>query len=451
MAGGIPAFIIAGTRSGCGKTTVSLGIMAALVRRGLVVQPYKCGPDFIDPTLHREICGRMSRNLDLRMCGPEWTRECFHRNLAGADAAVVEGVMGMFDGGAGSAAALAKHLSIPVLLVVEVNSQAESAAAVIKGFTELDPEVKIAGVVLNRIASETHLRLVREAVGKHCRAEILGAIPANAGLAMPSRHLGLHLGPEQRLDQEWQEKAAALIEENIDIDRLLANNGGQIFNLDKKKTVKIKDLTPKHGKRKKIAVARDRAFCFYYQDNLDLLAANGAELCFFSPLRDRDLPPGCEALYLGGGYPELYAAELAANRAMRGAVRRFCEHGGLCLAECGGFMYLCESITTLDGKTHEMAGVFPAGARMKRRLAALGYREARLTRDCFLGRAGERLRGHEFHYSETGPMPDTVDRVFDLGQRREGYRVKNTLAGYVHLHFGSNPGAARWFKNGKHG
>ena len=433
---GVPAFIIAGTRSGCGKTTVSLGIMAALVRRGLVVQPYKCGPDFIDPTLHREICGRVSRNLDLRMCGPEWTRECFHRNLAGADAAVVEGVMGMFDGGAGSAAALAKHLSIPVLLVVEVNSQAESAAAVIKGFTELDPEVKIAGVVLNRIASESHLRLVREAVETHCRTEILGAIPANAGVAMPSRHLGLHLGPEQGLDRTWQKPAADLVEEHLDLDRLLAAAARPSAS----------KRTPGAGikRRKKIAVARDRAFCFYYQDNLDLLATAGAELCCFSPLADNKLPAGADALYLGGGYPELFAAGLAANRAMREEIKRFCLAGGICLAECGGFMYLCETVEDAEGGKHEMAGLFPAAARMEKRLVSLGYRRARLAAPCFLGDAGDEIGGHEFHYSGITPMPEEVERIF-LSSGSPGYRIKNTVAGYVHLHFGSNPKAADWF------
>ena len=433
---GVPAFIIAGTRSGCGKTTLSLGIMAALVRRGLVVQPHKCGPDFIDPTLHREVCGRVSRNLDIRMCGPEWTRECFRRHLAGADAAVIEGVMGMFDGGAGSAAALAKLLNVPVLLVVEVNSRAESAAAVIKGFTELDPEVKTAGVALNRVASDTHLRLVRQAVETHCRAEILGAVPAEAEFALPSRHLGLHLGPEQGLDQNWQKQAAALVEKHLDIDRLLAAAAIPRPPAPEETTVGIKAK-----KGKKIAVARDRAFCFYYQDNLDLLAAAGAEPCYFSPLADKRLPAGADALYLGGGYPELFAAGLAANRAMREEIKRFCLAGGVCLAECGGFMYLCETIEEAEGGRHEMAGVFPAAARMEKRLVSLGYRRARLAAPCFLGEAGEEIGGHEFHYSGTTPMPEEVERIF-ITSGSPGYRIKNTIAGYVHLHFGSNPQAA---------
>ncbi len=433
----IPAFIVAGTHSGCGKTTVSLGLMAALGRRGLAVQPYKCGPDFIDPTLHREVCGRPSRNLDRWMCGDQWTRDTFHRHLDGAGVAVVEGVMGMFDGGDGSAAALARLLGIPVLLVVDVRSSAESVAAVVKGFCELDPAVCVAGVICNRVGSARHRQMVADAVGRWCRVPVLGSLPRNDEMVMASRHLGLHLGPEQNLGRERLARLAALIEENLDLDGILARC--RVRPQTAPPLVNDEDTLPQG----RIAVARDEAFCFYYQDNLDILAAAGAEIVFFSPLADRNLPTGVNAVYLGGGYPELYADGLAANRPMLESLRKWCAGGGLCYAECGGFMYLCEEIEDNKGERHRMAGVFPVRAMMGRDRRALGYREVTIARPWGFGPAGTRLRGHEFHYSGITPMPAAVERLYRLaGGGEEGYLQGNTLGGYVHLHFGSNPEAA---------
>ena len=437
----INAIMIAGTHSGSGKTTVTLGLMAALRNKGLKVQPFKCGPDFIDPTLHRLVTGRVSRNLDLWMSGADFVRECFSRHAAGCDIAVIEGVMGCFDGGESSSGALAKSLGLPVILVVDVRSMAESVAAIIKGFEELDPNLRLVGVILNRVGSPRHLELLSTAIKAHCRAEILGYLPRETEFTIPDRHLGLHMGDEAPISAEALEKLAATVAKHIDLDRLLALA-----------TVNESPLTPgvrgtDSAKDKvRIGVARDRAFCFYYEDNLELLARAGAELVEFSPLGDNQLPEGLGALYLGGGYPELYAEKLAQNIAMREAIRTWSEQGKPLYAECGGFMYLTEGIIDLVGQLHPMAGVYPVKARMKKGRTSLGYREATLTRPTLFGPAGTILRGHEFHYSEIDPMPETVDRAYRLADgKEEGYLINNTLGGYLHLHFGFNREAVNNF------
>ncbi len=433
------AILIAGTCSGCGKTTVTLGVMAALVRRGLVVQPFKCGPDFIDPTLHEAVTGRVSRNLDVRMCGHEFVRGSFARHVPADGIAVIEGVMGLFDGGEGSAAYLARLLGVPVILVVDVRSAAESVAAVVHGFESLDDRVQVAGVILNRVGSARHLQLVTDAVKKHCRAEIIGALPRDGDVSLPSRHLGLHMGDEISLDQA---RLAEMIEEHLDLDHLLALAAG--VRVQPRARLRTGGSAPV-GVR--IGVARDAAFCFYYQDNLDMLAACGAELVFFSPLHDTCLPPDLDGLYLGGGYPELHAVTLAANSGMRRQIRDFSASGRPVYGECGGFMYLTRSITDQDGNRHAMAGVYPVDARMRPRLRRLGYRRVRCRRDTILAGAGQELYGHEFHYSDIGPMPDGVRRAYALADGGvEGYVINSrTLAGYVHLHWGRTPRCAETF------
>ena len=437
-----PALLIAGTHSGCGKTTVTLAVMAALARRGVRVQPFKCGPDFIDPSLHRLVTGRVSRNLDVRMCGTDFVRRTFARHAPADGCSVVEGVMGLFDGDRGSAACLAKTLDLPVLLVVDVRSAAESVAAVVKGFDTLDPEVRVAAVVANRIGSARHGEMVAAAIRAHCRPEVLGLVPRRAEVAIPSRHLGLHMGEEQPLTAGGLDQLARLAEDHLDLDRLLA------LAADRQP---VTDAFPAaaaavSGDRPvRIGVARDSAFCFYYEDNLDLLRAAGAELVFFSPLIDRDLPVDLGGLYLGGGYPELYAERLAANTSLRAAIRAFADSGRPVLAECGGFMYLTRALVDLEGREHSMVGVYPCRARMQNRLASLGYRQPTLTRDTWLGPAGTVLAGHEFHYSTLeGELPATTAFRLDHG-RAEGYLHENVLAGYVHLHWGRTPEVATRF------
>jgi cobyrinic acid a,c-diamide synthase len=447
----ISAFLIGGMASGCGKTTLTLGIMAALKFRGLVVQPFKCGPDFIDPSLHRMVTGHISSNLDLRMCGSDFCRDTFQRRLAAHDhgpagtVAVVEGVMGLFDGGPASSAALALALDLPVVLVIDASSAAESAAAVLKGFEVFDPRVRIAGVIFNRVGSPYHRELIQEAVRQSCQAKILGFFPRDIRFEIPDRHLGLYMGEESPLDTGQLQELAAAIEAHIDVDGLLSLASARISA-----AIPAPAASPPvcRSRSLKLAVARDLPFCFYYEDNLDMLQKAGFELRLFSPLYDRRLPEDMDALYLGGGYPELHAEALSRNTAMREAIAAWAASGGVIHAECGGFMYLCEELIDLEGKAHAMAGVFPATVRMRNRLSRLGYRRARLTRNCLWGKEGEMLHGHEFHYSVVERMPPEVETLYQLEDgREEGFRINNTVGGYIHLHFGRTEGNVAAFYN----
>ncbi len=433
------SIIIAGTQSGSGKTTVTLGIMAALQKEGYQVGPFKCGPDFIDPSLHQLITGRISRNLDLWMSGEEFTRRTFARHGREYDISVIEGVMGMFDGGNSSSAALARALGVPVILVLDVRSAAQSVAAVLKGFEMLEPDVAPRGVILNNVASERHLELVTTAIEEHCHAEIIGYLPRNLDFDIPSRHLGLHMGDEAPISDGAIEKLAETVDDHIDLQRLYDLAGGVSAGCSEPAAA-----VPEGKVR--IGVARDKAFCFYYEDNLDLLQEAGAELVPFSPLNDETLPEDIDGLYLGGGYPELYADQLSQNEPMLRAVRAWAEAARPVYAECGGFMYLTEGIVDHEKRLRPMAGVFPVKARMQKRRASLGYREVCLEKDCIFGKAGTVLRGHEFHYSSIDEMDEKVERVYTVNNGTlEGYHYKNVLGGYMHLHFGFTPSAAEEF------
>lgn len=449
------SIIIAAPHSGSGKTTVTLGLMECLKRRGLKVAPFKVGPDFIDPGYHRLICGRPSVNLDGWICTSEFVRETFARHAAGADIAVIEGVMGLFDGvsGAsdqGSTAQIARIIGSPVVLVVDAKSQARSAAALVKGFAEFDPAVRVAGVIFNNVASESHARILREAVdslGGGVRA--LGFIPRDERLHVPSRHLGLLTAEENPLPGAFLDHLAEVVKAHVDLgllwalgnpqptDQPLPFGVGQALTSD----VPCQGLTP-------IAVAHDAAFCFVYEDNLRLLREAGGEIVDFSPLRDERLPDGIGGIYLPGGYPEVFADALAANGEMKTAIRSAVEAGMPVYAECGGFIYLTQGMRGQD--LTPFTGVFPVITRMLPRRKALGYREVELAGDTILGKKGTVARGHEFHYSEMEEMPPEVERLYrvrksgaDLGM--EGYRYRNCLASYVHLHFGSCPEVAAAF------
>ncbi len=436
-----PAVIIAGTHSGCGKTTMTLGIMAALSKQGVNVQPFKCGPDFIDPTLHRLVTGKVSRNLDVRMCGADYVQQLFGRHAPTNGISIVEGVMGLFDGGNGSAARLATLLGIPVILVVDVRSAAESVAAVIKGFETLDLAVQVAGVILNRVGSPRHHQMISDAAQKYCKAEIIGVIPRDAAITLPSRHLGLHMGAEVQLNQQ---RLVEMMEHNLNLDRLQ-----QLSRLSRQLQIQNPQpatMNPEPANTVRLGVAWDEAFCFYYQDNLDMLKEAGAEIVIFSPLHDAELPKSLDGIYLGGGYPELHAAPLSRNSSMREAVREFSRSCKPVYAECGGFMYLSSSITDTEGKKYPMAGVYPAASTMQKRLRRLGYRLVEMQSETLLGSAGSLCYGHEFHYSEIDAMPEDIQRGYILDDgRAEGYLIHNTLAGYVHLHWGRTPKAARHF------
>ena len=438
----IARIMIGGTHSGVGKTTVATGLMAALTRRGLRVQPFKVGPDFIDPGFHRAACGRASRNLDGWLLSRETNLELFARATADADVAVIEGVMGLFDGGSatteeGSSAQIAKWLNAPVLLVADASAMARSAAALVHGFESFDPDLCVAGVVFNRVGGAGHAELLREAVSAYCRSTPAGFLPDNQKIALPSRHLGLTMADES-LDEQCLREMADWIEGNVDLEQLLATCRDHATPIEVPAW-----REPATARRVRIGIAHDSAFCFYYQDNLDLLVQCGAELVPFSPVRHRVLPARLGGLYLGGGYPELHARELAENRTMLEAIRDFIESGGPVYAECGGFMYLTEAVVDQKGEEHRVVGVFPARAHMQPRLAALGYVRPRPTADALWASGCENLRGHEFRYSTIDSMPQDITRIY--AGPATGYRMHSTLASYIHLHFLACPEFARNF------
>ncbi|MCI5120216.1 MAG: cobyrinate a,c-diamide synthase, partial [Candidatus Electrothrix sp. AUS4] len=321
-------------------------------------------------------------------------------------------------------------------------SAAESVAAVVKGFETLDPQVQVAGVIFNRVGSERHSQMIRDAVRQYCRAEIIGFLPREREIALPSRHLGLHMGTEVELNRQ---RLVALMEESLDVD-LLLEISQQCGRKDSQQEEPEPFFQSSCVASVRLGVARDEAFCFYYQDNLDMLEREGAELVRFSPLHDASLPDGLDGLYMGGGYPELYAETLSANVSMRSAVQKFSRSGKPVYAECGGFMYLTEAINSLDEKEYPMVGVYPVIARMQTGLRRLGYRQVEMQSDTILGSVGCYCYGHEFHYSTIGSMPKEIQRGYVLDDGRvEGYLRENTLAGYVHLHWGRTPEAARYF------
>lgn len=443
MAERIPTFLIAAPASGSGKTTLTLALLAALRRRGLRVAPFKVGPDFIDPGHHAAVCGRPSRNLDGWMCEEVVVRDIFRRGCRDADVAVIEGVMGLFDGArgaddGGSSAEIARWLGARILLVIDARAQARSAAALAQGFTRFDPRLTFAGILCNRVGSARHAELLREAFASVPELPpLLGCLPRDGALSLPERHLGLVTADEAHRDETFYQGLADWLENHIDLEPLLPN----VLEVPAVPDV----LPPQPPPQARIAVARDEAFCFYYPENLEQLEAAGAELVFFSPLRDAHLPREIDGLYLGGGYPELHARQLAANTGLLADIRRAALRGLPIYAECGGLMLLAENIDD-----QPMAGVFPAAAQMLRTRKALGYREVTLIRDGLLGPAGTRLRGHEFHYSEMA-MPPEVPRLYHVSRRDgealpdEGYQEHNVLGSYIHLHFGSHPRVAEHF------
>jgi cobyrinic acid a,c-diamide synthase len=438
--------VIAGTASGVGKTSITLGLLAALRRRGLAVQSFKVGPDFIDPGLHALVTGRPSYNLDGWMCGRARVLDVVARASADADVAVVEGVMGCFDGidGAGedgSTAQVAKWLGAPVVLVLDAVAVSRSAAAVVLGFERFDPDLRLAGVIANRAGGATHARWIAEAIRAGCRAELLGAIPDDPSLRLPERHLGLHTAAEGALTDDLTRRLADAVERGVDLERLLGLAVAFSASVD------LAPAPP--APRARIGVARDAAFQFYYAENLERLVEAGAEIVEWSPLRDVDVPE-VDGLYFGGGYPELHAAALADNPAVRKAVRRFAEAGRPIYAECGGLMFLAESLEDVEGRVHPMVGVLPAAVRMRAHGVTIGYAEVTLQADGPLGAAGTVVRGQEFHASTLGPVPETVERVYRVrapggGERAEGFVVGRTLMSYLHLHFASNPAVAAAF------
>ena len=443
--------IIAGERSGAGKTSITLALVQCFINRGLKVQCFKVGPDFIDPDHHAAVSNRAARNLDGWMMTKQYCINSFARHSGDADFAVIEGVMGLFDGydgttEDGSTAQMAKWLNLPVILVVDGSAFARSAGALVLGFESYDKDVPIAGVIFNNVSGETHFRYLADGVQGRCTAEVLGYVPRTRDWELPERHLGLVMAEETLELQEKINAMARHIEKTVSVNR--------VIELAQASSIVLQEpaaTTPSAPKAVTIGVARDEAFCFYYQDNLELLEACGAEIRYFSPMHDHHLPAGIHGLYLGGGYPELHARVLSANVSMKREVHAFCNSARPVYAECGGFLYLLAALTDQQGTQHEMAGVFPAEARMRTRLQRLGYVECAVLHGCPFAAAGEKLRGHEFHYSDITGLPESLARCYRVQQRKnrpaflEGYTVRNVLASYIHLHFASNPAFAEGF------
>jgi cobyrinic acid a,c-diamide synthase len=479
--------VIAATGSGVGKTSLTLGLARALARRGLVVQTFKVGPDFLDPTYLAMASGRTCYNLDAWMSGAEYVAQLFARATAGADLALVEGVMGLFcgaspDGLEGSTAEIALMLDAPVLLTVNAHGAARSVAAAVHGFTHFEPRLRLAGVIANQSGSSGHRELLSESLRAAGLPPLVGAVPRGALPKLEDRHLGLVAAEQSGITPAVIDQLADAMEQYVDLDAVVAladlwsaatcrrfpegtptrrrsddPTGSDLPSVPA--ADESGDKSP-HSKDSpaafRVGLARDEAFHFYYPDNLESLVKHGAELIAFSPLAETALPENLDALYFGGGYPEVYAQRLAANRPMLEAVRDFAASGGCVYAECGGLMYLGRSLRTVDDCTHEMAGVIPVDTWMMSRLCHLGYVEVSLESDGLWGPAGWKCRGHEFHYSEiaavAGSSPPwqpayALRRPRTGGRRNEGFARGNVLASYVHLHWASRPESVQFFLN----
>lgn len=444
------AFVLAGTGSGCGKTTVTLGLLKLLHQRGLRVQPYKVGPDYLDTGWHTALCGVPSRNLDSFMLPPAVLNALFCEHMQQADIAVIEGVMGLYDGYGTdpnycSSAAMAKQLGCPVILLVDGKAVSTSIAATVMGFQHFDPSLNIAGVIVNRVNSDSHFQLLKSAIERYCNLPVLGYVPRAEGVSLPERHLGLVTARESTLDsQPWLDFAAGL-ERTLDIDRLLALS--ELAELPAGEWPAV----PLHGNGLTLALADDEAFNFYYPDNLALLERAGVTIVRFSPLHDSVLPD-CQMLWLGGGYPELHARALAANTPMLEQLRAAHRRGVAIYAECGGLMYLGSTLEDAQGDIHAMADILPGASKMGKRLTRFGYCEAQAERQTLLAAPGEVLRGHEFHYSDfSAQLPATMAcrKTRDgavLQQWQGGWQIGNTFASYLHLHFAQRPAMLNhWF------
>jgi cobyrinic acid a,c-diamide synthase len=445
---------IAGERSGVGKTTVTLAILATLRRRQQTVQSFKVGPDYIDPMFHSYVTGRSCRNLDPILTSNDYVRACFDEHSQTADYSLIEGVMGLFDGAsgttdAGSTAQVAKLLNVPVILILNCSSTSRSIAAIAHGYRTFDPEINLAGVVLNQVGSDRHLELLTAALSP-LHLPILGVLRRQNDLSIPDRHLGLIPAGELSNLNATLDRLADVGETCFDWNRLLPLLATQPKPVGV--SIEIDTLAyhnPNQGKKIRLAVAKDAAFNFYYADNLDLLRAAGAELVEWSPLHDEKLPVDIQGMYFGGGFPEVFGETLAANQPARAAVKKAIESGMPTYAECGGLMYLCDRIVDFEDRSYSMVGIFPTTAVMGKRLT-LGYRQLTALQDTLLLDVGDRIWGHEFHRSTLTDVP--IKPLFNLQGYQsslifspEGWHRYQVQAAYTHLHFGARSDLAKKF------
>lgn len=442
-----PRLVIAGTASSVGKTILTAGLIAAFKARGLTVQSFKVGPDYIDPAYLAHVSGRPCRNLDSWMLGEGALRQVLAQGALGADLAVIEGMMGLFDGRGGSAdgstADVARIVKAPVVLVIDVAAMAESAAAVALGFKTYSDSPRIAGVLLNNIGSESHRRSVEDAIWETAKLPVLGALRKMPELDIPQRQLGLLPVTENK---EWNRTVARLAEtisRDVDLDLLLRISAkAELLPLVPKKVFQGK---PSGGSPIRMAVAYDEAFNFYYPENLELLEEHGAQVVPFSPLEDSHLPQDVAGVYLGGGFPEVFVEPLAKNRSMADSIVRAHRSGMPIYAECGGLMYLGRSLRTESGSMHTMAGVVPVDVEMDGEIHRFGYRQILTLEESILSPRGQFYRGHEFHWSRITNHDGDLRPAYQMLNAEgdligyEGFVGPNLLASYVHLHFGQNP------------
>ena len=474
------AFCIAGTSSGDGKTTVTLALLRALYNRGVKVVPFKCGPDYIDPTFHKQACNHHSKNLDCWMMGKNAVIESFKRGSKGMECSVIEGVMGLYDSSQpgslhGSSAEIAITLGIPVILTVNAKGMAGSIAAMVKGYCEFRKDINIIGVIANKVGSDKHAQLLSEALNLAGLPPLLGYLKRDDRFILPERHLGLVPFTENQKSTEWFDTIANEAESCFEIDKIL-----ELTSLDPitdntisttietiEKGLKERSASPKTPKINypaqrteilnpivgiKLGIARDKAFHFYYEDNLEILRNCGFELIDFSPINDKELPKDLKGIYLGGGFPELFAKELEDNLSMRTSIKTFANSGNSIYAECGGYVYLCDSLES-DGKIYDMCGLISSKADMGKKMRSLGYREVRSLHDSFLGAKELKMRGHEFHWSSVTSFDDK-SMAWNVKTTRKcvkevksGYMTKNIIASYIHLHFASNKDAIKnWYQ-----
>lgn len=447
-----PRLVVAGVHSGVGKTTLTTAIMAAMTRRGLIVQPFKVGPDYIDPGYHTAATGRISRNLDAWFLGEDGVREMFSRSAGEAELSIVEGVMGLYDGRGsgeeGSTAHVAKIIKAPVVLVLDARSMARSAAALVNGYKNFDPEINLAGVFLNRVGSDRHFKLLREAIEENCGVPVIGRAGRWEGLELPERHLGLLPTAEKEGMTPFIEALAEKVTREFELEPLV-----QLARMAPPLELPLQCIFPSENMPAsvRLGVVMDSAFNFYYHDGLDLLSALGAEIVPCSAMAGV-FPGDIDGLYIGGGFPEMFARELSANHVFMEGLRRAYHRGMPIYAECGGLIYLSRAVTDFAGNRYEMAGIVPGECRMQKRRAALGYVTATALKDNILVAGGENLRGHEFHYStldlESGsPAAYHLYKEGVEGYKTDGFAANNILASYLHIHFAGNPAAARGFIN----
>ncbi len=447
----VPRVVIAGTSSGVGKTTVATGLMGALSERGHRVQAFKVGPDYIDPSYHRQATNRYSRNLDSYMLRESQIVESVVRSSADADISVIEGVMGLYDGVSGlsdrgSTASVAKLLKAPVILVLDAWSSARSIAASVLGFSTFDAGVNLAGVILNRVAGEKHAKWCTQAIERNTKVRVLGWLPKSEGVRLQERHLGLIPYTERNTGVEGVVKTlAGFVGEHLDLASIevIARSAPPLRHREAQERLR-------EDARVRVGLAVDEAFSFYYADAVDLLRRNGAEIIDFSPLHASALPDGLDGIYIGGGFPESFSAQLERNGLMRTSIRKKLEDGMPAFAECGGLMYLTKSIADFSGSRKSMVGIFDSETIMTKKLT-LGYTRASARNDSIISKVGESLRGHEYHFSQIQSIPSDASFAYEMtrgngiSDHQEGWQTYNTLGCYSHIHLCSSPRSATRF------